>query len=333
MFLNIYKKILLFTKNINKEFDETGNLDFQKLTDFVLDLSQASFSVFNLFKENTKDFETVAISGDENKLNEAYDILNFELHGKTWKFDLHREERINKNTITVFQNLSQLVGEKLPIEIIKKIEKIANIGEVVIIRAEINKETAADFTVFMGKDTNFKAFEEAELFASQLEIFIEKLNISRNLLDKEDDYNFIVESTGAGTWFWDLKTNKVKYSKEWKRMLGYSENEVEDSFNGWKKLWHPEDILKIEKSMEDYKKGKVPHYEVTHRLLSKHGSWKWILTRGTLYKDKQGNDLRWIGINVDLTDIKEIENKYEILVDNSYDIIYKTDTKGFFQLT
>lgn len=321
---------MLFTKKINKTFEKTGDIDFQDLTDFALKLSQANFAVFNIFKENTKDFETVAFSGDKNKLLEANDSLDFELIGKIWKFDPDREEKINKKTITVFKKISELVGGKFPEAITLKIEEIANVGEVVIIRIEINNETAADFTILMDKNISFTAFEEAENFAMQVGIFIEKLNISRNLLDKED-YNFIIESTGVGTWLWDLKTNKVKYSKEWKKMLGYSDNEVEDSFEGWKRLWHPEDILKIEKAMEDYKEGKSPHYEVNHRILSKSGAWKWILTRGTLYKDNQGNGLRWLGINVDLTDIKEIENKYEILVDNSYDIIYKIDIDGRFE--
>src|SRR5690606_25583028 len=158
----------------------------------------------------------------------------------------------------------------------------------------------------------------ADLFASQASILIDKLNISRNLIEKIEYFDFLVEATGAGTWDWDMISDKVVFSRERKAMLGYSDEEVENSFNGWKNLWHPEDVTVIEKTIKDYLEEKITEYEVIHRLKNKKGGWKWILTRGNLLKDDKGKPYRWAGINIELTELKENEGKQRVLVDNSH---------------
>lgn len=329
--MDTYKNILLFTQKTYQELEKHGEIDFQQLTDFALKLTQARFVFLNLFVDGSQDFKTINMSGQTSILTKIVDYLNFNPIGKTWKFDPQREEKINKRTITVFKSASDLIGKKLPGKSVKYIEKMANIGELVIVRIVINKNTAADFTIFMDKNEKFFRFEETELFANQVCAFIEKMSISKNLLAKEEEYKFIVETTGVGTWDWDLISNKVTYSSEWKKMLNYSNEEIGNTVNEWKKLWHPEDKEKIEKAINEYKEGHSPYYEIVHRLKSKNGGWKWILTKGVLIKDDQGKNIRWSGINVDLTDIKELEKKFQVLVDNSYDIIYRINIKGEFE--
>jgi len=328
--LKTFKEILEFSKKINYDYFNTGKIDFQELTDFSLELAEGKFAAFNLFIENTANFKTLGLSGEKGILKKTFEFLGFSPKGKIWEFDPIREDKISKSTVTVFNTLTDLTGKVIPKNIVTLIEKIAGIQQVVLIRVEINKKTAADFTIFMDKNQEFKNFEEAELFASQASILIDKLNISRNLIERQENFDFLVETTGAGTWDWDMISDKVIFSKEWKAMLGYSDEEVENSFNGWKRLWHPEDAPMIEKTIKDYMEEKIPEYEVVHRLKHKKGGWKWILTRGNLLKDEKGKPYRWAGINIDLTEIKENEEKQKVLVDNSYDIIYRITTEGEF---
>lgn len=75
-----------------------------------------------------------------------------------------------------------------------------------------------------------------------------------------------MKGTRAGLLDWDMENDKVFYSPQWKSMLGYTEDEIENTFDGWKKLWHPDEVQRIEQAFTDYLAGKTEIYEIDHRL-------------------------------------------------------------------
>ena len=138
----------------------------------------------------------------------------------------------------------------------------------------------------------------------------EKDKIQRDLRENEERFSLALEGTGAGLWDWDMITDTVHYSPLWKSMLGYGDNEVVNSFEGWKCLWHPEDTPKIEEAIEDYLEGRSEAYQIEHRLRHKNGEWRWILTRGSMMSDDEGKPYRWVGTNIDITANKELQEEY-----------------------
>ncbi len=129
------------------------------------------------------------------------------------------------------------------------------------------------------------------------------------LRESEERFDIAVEGTSAGMWDWDMINDKVVFSPYWKKMLGYDDHEVENSFSGWQNLWHPEDADKIKKAVDDHLKGKTEKYEIIHRLKHKNGEWRWIVTRGKLLKNENGVPCRWVGTNIDFTDQKRAEEE------------------------
>lgn len=51
-----------------------------------------------------------------------------------------------------------------------------------------------------------------------------------------------VSAADVGLWDWDLNTNQVHYSREWKRQIGYEEGEIPDDFAEWERRVHPDDL-------------------------------------------------------------------------------------------
>ena len=151
-----------------------------------------------------------------------------------------------------------------------------------------------------------------------------------NLKEAEKRFSLAIEGAEMGLWDWDMINNKVYFSKLWKSMLGYDENEIENSFEGWKKLWHEDDVQKIEKAIKDYLNGKTEKYEIIHRLKTKNNSWKWILTRGSLLRQKDGTPYRWVGTNVDITNEKERSDELERFFSVNLDLLCIADTDGNF---
>lgn len=119
-----------------------------------------------------------------------------------------------------------------------------------------------------------------------------------------------IESNGDGLWEWDLTQNSVFFSKQWKKMLGYDENDIGNSLSEWEKRVHKDDLQKVCEDINNYLNGKTKTYENEHRVLCKDGSYKWILDRGAITQYSSDNrPLKMTGTHCDINEKKELLNK------------------------
>lgn len=133
--------------------------------------------------------------------------------------------------------------------------------------------------------------------------------ITTNLRESEFRWKYALEGAGDGVWDWNIATGEAIYSKRWKDMLGYGEDEVDGRTVEWERLLHPEDKESAQKTVSDYLEGKIPEYGQEFRMQHKNGSWIWILTRGMVVeRDEQGVPLRFIGTHTDISRLKNIES-------------------------
>ncbi len=116
-----------------------------------------------------------------------------------------------------------------------------------------------------------------------------------------------VQSTNIGIWDWNLNSNDLYLSLEWKRQLGYDDHELNNTFQEWESLMHPEDLDRSLGAIRSYLKGQTSSLENEHRLRHKDGSYRWILTRGTIIKSPGEVASRMVGIHIDVTDRKTAE--------------------------
>jgi PAS domain S-box-containing protein len=137
----------------------------------------------------------------------------------------------------------------------------------------------------------------------------ERKRALRALRESQERFALAVQGTNDGIWDWNVITSEVYFSPRWKGMLGYEENEVENTFAGWERLIHPEDREKAHKAIQAYFKGQTPTYELEHRLRHKDGTYRWILARGVVLRDADGQPVRMAGSHVDLTARKQAEER------------------------
>jgi PAS domain S-box-containing protein len=143
-------------------------------------------------------------------------------------------------------------------------------------------------------------------------------NAEKALIESEHRWQFALEGTGDGIWDWNTQTNKVFYSKRWKKMLGYDEHEVSDSLSECESRIHPDDKEKFFNDLNKHLSGQSHIYINQHRLLCKDGSYKWILDRGKVIEwDTNVKALRVIGIQSDISWPKKQEEELR----HSFDII------------
>lgn len=115
----------------------------------------------------------------------------------------------------------------------------------------------------------------------------------------------VVEEVKAGYWDWDLNTGTVYLSPEWKRQIGFEENELLNRREEWECRVHPDDRVSVLEAAENYIAGLLPVFELEFRLRHKDGLYRWIHTRGGLLRDQNNRPFRMLGINLDITDYKK----------------------------
>ncbi|NOR51271.1 MAG: PAS domain S-box protein [Gammaproteobacteria bacterium] len=154
--------------------------------------------------------------------------------------------------------------------------------------------------------------------------------------ESQQRFTFAIEGTGDGIWDWDLSIDSFEFSKNYSEMLGYNVHELPHHIDTWVDSIHPDDLTRVQQELQDYLKGKIPTYSVELRLRCKDGSYKWILSRGTVAsRDDDGKPLRMIGMHSDITERKlaEVElNRFKATLDMTKDSVfmYEPDNFKFF---
>ena len=146
----------------------------------------------------------------------------------------------------------------------------------------------------------------------------------RQLHINKDYYENVIKGANIGIWEGNLLTGEVICNERWADMFGYTLAELEPlTYTTFLNLVHPEDIGKIDVSLENHLK-ESGIYELEFRLLHKMGHWVWVLSRGEV--TKYGTDgLPEIvsGIHYDISNRKVNEillEKYKDLFERSSEV-------------
>lgn len=112
-----------------------------------------------------------------------------------------------------------------------------------------------------------------------------------------------------GTWEWIPATGEAFWSPQLFQMLGLSPT-TNGRIHGsrfFEKV-HPDDRAAVQDALTDA----VSHganYEAEMRILGADGQVRWIMGRGVIVPGTSGDDMRLIGVNVDITERKKAEQQ------------------------
>ncbi|MHC5599065.1 MAG: PAS domain-containing protein [Nostoc sp.] len=150
---------------------------------------------------------------------------------------------------------------------------------------------------------------ETSLSGQDSQSFPEPKDLSPENLDTSQSSQAALKmaliASGLGLWDWNLITDKTYYDPQWKRILGYEEDEIDNDHKSFEQLVHPQDLPIIRQVLQDYLQGCTPVFEVELRMLTKSGDWKWILTCGKVFQwDEFGKPVRMAGTHKDISQDK-----------------------------
>ncbi len=143
--------------------------------------------------------------------------------------------------------------------------------------------------------------------AVALENVTEKRRAEQELRELSLKLETAVSAGHVGLWEWDIQTNNVFYSAEWKKQLGYQDHEISDSFAEWKTRIHPDDLEPTLAHIHDNFRKHSSFYQCEFRMRHKDDTYRWILAQVSIVRDETGNPIRCHGSHVDITESKLAE--------------------------
>ncbi len=149
-------------------------------------------------------------------------------------------------------------------------------------------------------------------------------HVEETLRTSQERLQQTLQASNTGLWNWNTETNKVVFSEEWKRQLGYERAETEDSFEAWTMLLHPDDRNGALVYARKYVDRREADYRQEFRLRQKDGTYRWIEARASFVTEADGRQVRLLGTHTDITDrkrmeevVRESEGRYRTLVELS----------------
>lgn len=134
----------------------------------------------------------------------------------------------------------------------------------------------------------------------------ERKEAEQALKESQERYYLAEVGSRDGLWDWDLLTNYVYYSPRYKEQLSFEDYELENTFQTFDSLLHPDDRKSTFEAMRAHLEDGVP-FDTEFRLRTKFGDYRWISSRGQAIWDANGTATRMAGWNRDITERKELE--------------------------
>jgi diguanylate cyclase (GGDEF)-like protein/PAS domain S-box-containing protein len=162
---------------------------------------------------------------------------------------------------------------------------------------------------------------------------VAQMELNRRLIDRER-LALILEATEDGVWEWRPETGETFFSVQWKRMLGYEDHEMPSISTEWERRIHPDDVAIAKAAFHANFSSPNATTHVEYRIRHRDGSWRWWHSRGRASHDTDGNVMRAVGTNTDITayrqaraDLMESEARKGAMLEAALDCIITIDAE------
>ncbi|MFO1152349.1 MAG: PAS domain S-box protein [Rhodospirillales bacterium] len=128
------------------------------------------------------------------------------------------------------------------------------------------------------------------------------------LMRSEERLSLALEIGEIATWDWDLRTDRVVWTEQYRAIFGLADNSRESVPMGWwRDSIHPEDLPRIVSLLADTRNSGTP-YAASYRIIRADDSRTvWIEEIGRYLYNEEGEAVRMLGVLRDITERKEAE--------------------------
>lgn len=187
-------------------------------------------------------------------------------------------------------------------------------GEISSVQNEIARMGNADFTSVINVQTgqeNSVLGWLAKMQSNLIKLTQEREQATGVLRDKEERLALATIYNGIGIWDWNLQTLELFWDDSMSALYHMQQVDFSGMIDAWEESLHPDDRDRAKLEVQDAISGKKP-FNTTFRVVWSNGEIHHIKAVAKVFRDENGKALRMLGMNIDVTELKQTENDLRI---------------------
>ena len=160
----------------------------------------------------------------------------------------------------------------------------------------------------------------------------ERKKAENELQEKEERLALATLHNGVGIWDWNLITQEMIWDDSMYALYHIRREDFIGTEEAWRAALHPDDLERGDREVNDAIAGIKP-FDTEFRVVWPNGETRHIKAVAKVFRDARGTPLRMLGINMDITELRQtaiaLQEKTNLLrniIDSSADYIFAKDS-------
>ncbi|RQO84130.1 EAL domain-containing protein [Acidovorax sp. FJL06] len=120
-------------------------------------------------------------------------------------------------------------------------------------------------------------------------------------LFSEERFHLVSRATADAVWDWNLHTDAMWWNEGMQNLFGIPLDQLPPDSTSWTLRLHPDDSEGVLHGIHQAIDGTAHHWSAEYRFRRRDGSYAWVLDRGFLIRDPQGQAVRMVGGMTDIS--------------------------------
>ncbi len=169
---------------LEKTIDEIG---YQTVADKAKEITGCKYGLFNLFNEEERVSETVALIGVNESWQRVSSAIGFPLIGAKWPYDHSLVEKFGDGPIVADLPLHELTKTKIPKGMVKFLQKMFGVGESVVCTIYRNGRILGNFTLLFASNERLANPYPLQLYVRQVGLLIVRSKAEKELIQAKKE--------------------------------------------------------------------------------------------------------------------------------------------------
>ncbi len=167
----------------------------------------------------------------------------------------------------------------------------------------------ADGSEFPVEVTVTRLGQDQVLFVAFVRDLSEQQRTESELRTSIERFELVARATNDVIWDWDLRTNALWWSESFPARYGYRPEDITPDIESWLDRIHPDDRPAIDGSIHRAIDSAGEYWTGEYRFRRGDGAYAIVLDRGYVTRDSDGQPLRMIGLMMDVTERRRLEEQ------------------------